>query len=57
MKAARLVISIGAAEYPADATEMMTLVANADRALYVAKSAGRNRVVAYDPSMIETTNP
>lgn len=53
----RVSISIGVAEYPADATEMMALVAHADKALYVAKAAGKNRVVAYDPSMIETTKP
>ncbi len=47
-------ISIGVAEYPADASEMMPLVANADKALFAAKSGGRNRVVAYDPSMAET---
>ncbi|UCD57207.1 MAG: GGDEF domain-containing protein [Candidatus Hydrogenedentota bacterium] len=51
----RVTISIGVAEYPTDASEMPTLVANADRALYAAKSAGKNLVIAYDPSMTETT--
>ncbi|MBI4830408.1 MAG: GGDEF domain-containing protein [Candidatus Lindowbacteria bacterium] len=49
----RVTISIGVAEYPDDASDMMALMENADRALYVAKSVGRNRVVGYDPSMGE----
>jgi two-component system cell cycle response regulator len=48
-------ISIGMAEYPKDATEMMQLISCADKALYVAKSSGKNRVVQYDPSMQEST--
>jgi diguanylate cyclase (GGDEF)-like protein len=40
--------SIGLAVFPADATDSVTLLRNADRALYTAKSNGRNRV--------ETTN-
>ena len=51
----RVTISIGVAEYPSDGTQMMALVANADRALFVAKSAGKNRVVAFDPSMVDGT--
>lgn len=47
----RVTISIGVAEYPADASEMMPLVANADRALYTAKATGKNCVVAYEHSM------
>ena len=46
-------ISIGVAEFPSDALEMMPLVANADKALYVAKAAGKNCVIPYDPSMSE----
>lgn len=45
-------ISIGVAEFPSDALEMMPLVANADKALYVAKGAGKNCVVPYDSSII-----
>jgi len=50
----RITISIGVAEFPADAAEMMSLVANADKALFMAKSMGKNRVVVYDPDMTET---
>ncbi|RJP22628.1 MAG: GGDEF domain-containing protein [Candidatus Abyssobacteria bacterium SURF_5] len=50
----RVTISIGIAEYPSDALEMMPLVANADKALYVAKGRGKNCVVAYDPSMADS---
>lgn len=46
-------ISIGVAEYPTDASEMMQLVSNADRALMTAKTEGKNRVVEYNPSMSE----
>lgn len=49
----RITISIGIAEFPSDAPEMMALVGNADKALYVAKSEGKNRVVVYDSSMGE----
>ncbi len=37
-------VSLGVAEYPADATSGRTLVEAADRALYRAKRAGKNRV-------------
>ena len=37
-------ISIGVAAYPADAEAVLDLVAGADRALYRAKEAGRNRI-------------
>ena len=49
-------ISIGVAEYPTDSSDMMSLMANADKALYSAKAVGKNCVVAYDLSMTETTN-
>lgn len=39
-------VSIGVAEYPANATNLETLIDRADIALYAAKEAGRNRVVA-----------
>jgi diguanylate cyclase (GGDEF)-like protein len=44
----RVTISIGVAEYPRDGAEMMTLVANADRALFAAKAQGKNCVIAFD---------
>jgi len=50
----RITISVGVAEFPTDAVEMMPLVANADKALFMAKSAGKNCVVPYDPDMTET---
>jgi diguanylate cyclase (GGDEF)-like protein len=42
-------ISIGLAEFPADGTTLEELLLAADKALYVAKQAGRNRVVAASP--------
>lgn len=41
-----ITISLGVAEYPTDATEPSTLVEKADRALYVSKEQGRDRVTA-----------
>jgi diguanylate cyclase (GGDEF)-like protein len=41
----KLTISLGVATYPGDATTSAGLVLSADRALYQAKQAGRNRVV------------
>ncbi len=49
--AERITISIGVAEYPRDGAEMMTLVANADKALFTAKAQGKNCVVAFDSDM------
>jgi diguanylate cyclase (GGDEF)-like protein len=42
--------SLGVATYPADALDSDTLVRMADRALYAAKRAGRNRVALAMPS-------
>jgi len=39
-----LTISIGLAEFPSDALERGDIIAAADRALYIAKRSGRNRV-------------
>jgi len=40
-------MSIGLASFPADARERSVLIERADRALYIAKRSGRNRVVAW----------
>ncbi|HHN47010.1 MAG TPA: diguanylate cyclase [Planctomycetes bacterium] len=41
-----LTVSVGVAEFPQDAHDRTGLIAHADRALYVAKRSGRNRVCA-----------
>lgn len=41
-------ISIGIAEYPKDANTIDDLIDNADRAMYIAKRLGKNRVVVYE---------
>lgn len=43
----RITISLGVAEFPADAGDSRLLVGRADQALYQAKAAGRNRVCSY----------
>lgn len=42
-----LTVSIGIATFPDDGHDWQSLINNADRALYKAKSAGRNRVVSF----------
>ena len=40
-------ISIGIAEFPADADSMEDIIDKADQAMYLAKAGGKNRVVGY----------
>lgn len=47
----RLTVSVGVATLPDDATTGEALIDAADRALLAAKRAGRDRVVAYEPSL------
>ena len=42
-------LSIGLAGFPAHASDAQALIAAADHALYLAKTAGRDRVVVYSP--------
>ncbi len=48
-----LTISLGLATLPDDSTNSRELIEFADRALYRAKAEGRNRVVAYQSSIIQ----
>jgi diguanylate cyclase (GGDEF)-like protein len=45
-------ISIGLAEYPSHSVEPAALIENADRALYLSKGGGRNRVTVADPDQL-----
>ncbi|MDB4349846.1 sensor domain-containing diguanylate cyclase [Omnitrophica bacterium] len=42
-------VSLGVATYPDDCKDVDELIENSDRALYTAKSAGRNKVCTYTP--------
>jgi diguanylate cyclase (GGDEF)-like protein len=44
----QITVSIGVATYPNDGTTLKQLLINADKALYRAKDAGRNRVWKFD---------
>ncbi|HOJ86169.1 MAG TPA: GGDEF domain-containing protein [Elusimicrobiales bacterium] len=43
----KVTISVGIAYYPQDALNKMELIEKADKALYMAKESGRNRVIDY----------
>ncbi len=43
----RFTVSIGIASFPADANDRVELIQKADKALYMAKKAGKNRIVEY----------
>jgi diguanylate cyclase (GGDEF)-like protein len=45
-----LTISLGLATYPDDAGSLDELISHADKALYLSKKAGKNRVTAFDPT-------
>ena len=47
--AVRSTVSIGVASFPEDGNTMDAIIARADRALYKAKSEGRNRVICFSP--------
>jgi len=47
-------ISVGLAVFPTDADSPRGLVEAADRAMYVAKRRGRNRIVDYQPALTES---
>jgi diguanylate cyclase (GGDEF)-like protein/PAS domain S-box-containing protein len=48
--------SIGITLYPADAADVENLIRNADQAMYVVKSAGRNHFSYFTPSMQRLAN-
>ncbi|TET47452.1 GGDEF domain-containing protein [candidate division TA06 bacterium] len=51
----KLTISGGVASYPEDANDTETALESADKALYAAKRAGKNRVVAFRTDMAAVT--
>lgn len=50
----RLTVSAGVAEFPGDGADEAAFVASADAALYRAKSAGRNQVVAAGAPLLQS---
>ena len=53
---ARVSASIGIAAYPESADDVRSLITGADRAMYQAKSLGKNRVIAA-PSLASLSQP
>ncbi len=51
MDALRATISVGVAAYPDHATDLVTLLQLADKALYAAKLAGRNRCILWQEGL------
>lgn len=51
---AHISVSIGITLYPNDATEIRSLMKNADQAMYLSKDLGRNCVSHYTPKLQET---
>ncbi len=51
-----LTISIGVSTYPKDGVNYSKLVENADKALYVSKRTGRNKVTSYSPEIGKIKN-
>jgi len=49
----RFTISVGYADYPAQAGEINTLLNYADEALYAAKIAGKHRCMHFSPAMVD----
>jgi diguanylate cyclase (GGDEF)-like protein len=45
-------ISAGLAEFPEDGTDIKTVTARADQALYVSKRAGKNRLTVYSEDLV-----
>jgi diguanylate cyclase (GGDEF)-like protein len=54
---AQISASIGIAIYPNDATDVSSLLKNADLAMYAAKRQGRNQFHFYTSTMLETEIP
>ncbi len=50
-KKIRITVSIGVAAYPEDSDDLNKVIRLADKALYMAKQQGRNRVIAYNTSL------
>lgn len=53
----QLSVSIGVASFPQDANNAEDLIKKADKALYIAKRAGRNKVCCYKSCSNSTTSP
>ncbi len=49
-------ISGGVATFPSDGSAIEEVIRNADKALYEAKTAGRNKVIKYEPFQFSSTN-